>query len=113
MNFYKKSNLTLAMDKRESIIITSTGNKEKLLKIIIEADKSEYEDYGTDENNEFVIPIIEIEPDKCGNICIDDISELQYEYCGKYDLPTEEIKQLCEKENIPFYSDYLEIEREY
>jgi hypothetical protein len=104
--FYKKiqSNTEL-LTKSNAIIITSTGNKEKLLRIIENVDKDEFECYGIDNHGEFHIPIIELEKDNMGDIDISHIDSSDYAYSFKFDIDIQVLSALCEKENIPFYFD--------
>ena len=94
--------------KSKVVIITSTGNSKNIENIIMEIDKDEYLNYGIDPyTKEFIIPIIELEEDKNGNIDISNLKEEDYSYVGKFEFNVEKVIKICNECNIPFYLDYI------
>jgi len=106
--FYKKlESSTTHITKSEAVIITSTGNKQRVIDIIRLLDQDEFEVYGIDNYGDFLIPVLEYDTDVNGDIDISNIEEWHYGYSGKFDFIIEDVIDICKKENIPFYYDTI------
>lgn len=103
------NNSTFWPEKGSAAIITAPGFKQKVIDLIETMDFDEFKRYGVDEDDNFIIPIMEDLKELDTNRHFEDyVMTHPYsyytnsvEYYGKFDLNLEEFYHRCEQYGIP------------